>query len=72
MSDIVNLNKARKKRDAAARRAEADSNRIRFGQKKETREAIGKSRAADAKRLEGHRLDGDGARSDSDPSPVNH
>lgn len=65
MTDIVNLNKARKKRDAAARRAEADSNRLKFGERKIVRDALSKSRATDANRLDGHRLS-----ADLDPLPA--
>ena len=56
MSNLLNLNKARKTRDRKAQKAMADANALRFGQSKaqKEREKIQKSRADQA--LDGKRL----------------
>ena len=56
MSNLLNLNKARKTRDRKAQKATADANALRFGQSKaqKEREKIQKSRTDQA--LDGKRL----------------
>lgn len=57
MAEVVNLNKARKARDRAARRAEADANAARFGRTKAEKD-LEKARAdKSARDLEAHRRD---------------
>lgn len=59
MSEPVNLNKARKARERAARKAQADANAARHGQSKAER-LLAASREVQARaRLEAHRRDGD-------------
>ncbi|PCD02368.1 DUF4169 domain-containing protein [Sphingomonas spermidinifaciens] len=47
MGDLINLNRARKARAKAARTAEAEANRLKFGRSKaeRTAEALDKARA---------------------------
>ncbi|QFT60128.1 hypothetical protein FIU94_14960 [Sulfitobacter sp. THAF37] len=55
MSTPVNLNKIRKERDRAARKARADENAVKFGQTKAQKDAQ-KARAAQQDRdLDGHK-----------------
>ena len=55
MNTPVNLNKVRKKRARASKKAQADENAVRFGQSKSTKEAD-KARAEKAARhLDGHK-----------------
>lgn len=54
MADIIALNKARKARARAAKRAEADENAVKFGQSKAERNLL-TARAKKARRdLDGH------------------
>lgn len=57
MSDVVNLNKARKARDRDQARARAEANRAKFGRTKaeKARDAMATSRVA--KIVDGARLD---------------
>jgi hypothetical protein len=55
MSAPVNLNKLRKERDRAARKARADENAVQFGQSKAHKETL-KQRAEQSSRLhDGHK-----------------
>ena len=55
MSSPVNINKVRKERNRASRRARADENAVQFGQTKAQKEAL-KARAQQmARNLEGHK-----------------
>ena len=55
MSSPVNINKVRKERNRASRRARADENAVQFGQTKAQKEAL-KARAEQiARNLEGHK-----------------
>ncbi|MQP65202.1 DUF4169 family protein [Niveispirillum sp. SYP-B3756] len=57
MGEIVNLNRARKAKEKAARESQAAENRVKFGRTKAEKQ---KSRAEDeakARLLEGHKLD---------------
>ena len=65
-ADIVNLRQARKRRDKAARQAEADANRIKFGRTKHERDLARLTDAQSAKRLDGHLLEGTPGRTDGD------
>lgn len=57
MSRIINLRQARKQRDRATRRAEADANAARHGEAKPQRE-LRKARAEQAERNhQGHRIE---------------
>jgi hypothetical protein len=59
MAEVVNLNKARKTRDRAAKRAEADTNAVKFGRTKAER-TLEKARAdKTARDLDAHRREGD-------------
>ncbi|WP_411975150.1 DUF4169 family protein [Sulfitobacter faviae] len=55
MSQPINLNKARKARDLAARRAQADENALRFGRSKAEKEAARKSAAQAKASLDAHK-----------------
>lgn len=60
MADIVNLRQARKRKERAAKEAQAEANRVAFGRTKEERH-LGKARKdLEARRLEGHRLGEEG------------
>ncbi len=60
MAEIVNLNRARKDKARAERKAKAAENRVRFGRSKSEKTA-GTEQAAKAKRDHaGHRLEPDG------------
>lgn len=55
MSEIVNFNKARKARDRAAAKAQAETNRVKFGRSK-SEKASAKAEADRAVRsLDGHK-----------------
>lgn len=56
MGEIVNLRQARKRRARQAREAEAEANRAKFGVSTSVREAQARDGAAQAKKLDGHRL----------------
>ena len=57
MSQILNLNKARKARDKARRKAQANENAVKFGRNKadKSRDEAAVRRQRDT--LDGHRLD---------------
>ncbi|GGE24007.1 hypothetical protein GCM10011360_10640 [Primorskyibacter flagellatus] len=57
MAEIVNLNRFRKNRARAEKRAEADANAARHGQTKAERQQTEAEKAQAAKRLDGHRLE---------------
>lgn len=61
MSEIVNLNKARKARDRIAAKRTAEANRLSFGRTRAEREAARAARDRDAARLDGHKRDDDDA-----------
>jgi len=67
MAEIINLNKARKARAAAARKTQAASNRGKHGRSKADRSLTEaeKSRLSDT--LDAHRLDRSG---EDDPEPA--
>lgn len=54
-ADIVNLNKARKKKARAERATQAQENRVRFGQTKAERSKAAAERERIARELEGAR-----------------
>ena len=54
--EIVNLRKARKARDRAAREARAAENRIVFGRTRAEREMLEARNQRDTRLLDGHRL----------------
>jgi hypothetical protein len=55
MSKAINLNKARKERGSATRKAKADENSVKFGQSKAQKETL-KARAAQiARNLDAHK-----------------
>lgn len=66
-AEIVNLRKARKAKARSEAEARASENRIRFGRPKAERQAGDAEEALQARRLEGHRLEGPDA--DPDPKP---
>ena len=55
MSTPINLNKARKDRAKADKRAKADENARRFGRTKAEKQAEEKAEAAAARHLDGHK-----------------
>lgn len=55
MSTPINLNKVRKERARASRKARADENAVRFGQSKATKESLRTRAEKDARALEGHK-----------------
>ena len=57
MAEIINLNRARKARDKAASKREAQSNRIAFGRTKQEREAAAVTDLRAKTHLDGHRLE---------------
>ena len=59
MGEVVNLRRARKRRDRAHAAKEADGNRIAFGRAKSERALSEAERALAERRLEGHRLGDD-------------
>ena len=58
MADIINLNKARKARDKAAKTARADQNRVTYGQKKSEKSIIRNDLLKQTRELDDHKLDG--------------
>lgn len=56
MTDIINLNRARKKRKRAAKDAKAAENRVAFGRTKAERREADHARARRAAELDGTRL----------------
>ena len=59
MGEIVNLNRARKDRDKAAKTARAATNRVAHGRTKAERTASERERDRAANLLEGHRREKD-------------
>ncbi|HLH47913.1 MAG TPA: DUF4169 family protein [Roseiarcus sp.] len=57
MGEIVSLRQTRKREAKAAAEDLAAANRLAFGRSKEERRRLKAEREAQAKRLEGHRLD---------------
>lgn len=57
MAEIINLNRARKARDKAASKRQAETNRLTFGRSKLERETTQKQADRDKAHLDGHRLD---------------
>lgn len=60
MTKVVNLRQARKARQRREKEAAAEANRARFGRSKGERQESDRSRAADNRHHEGHRLEEDG------------
>ncbi|RBP18383.1 uncharacterized protein DUF4169 [Roseiarcus fermentans] len=60
MGDIVNLRRARKRRDRERESAAAAENRVVFGTPKAERRRIEAEREAGDRRLDGHKLEPDG------------
>lgn len=59
MAELVNLNKAKKARDRAERRAKADENAVKFGRSRAEKETE-RARAAKARALlDAHKRDGE-------------
>ncbi|KZX94066.1 MULTISPECIES: DUF4169 family protein [unclassified Sulfitobacter] len=59
MSAPINLNKIKKERNRASRRARADENAVQFGQTKAQKDLLRARAEQIARNLEGHRLDTD-------------
>lgn len=57
MTDVINLNKARKARDKRAAKAVAAENRVRFGQAKPARERDAQAAERTKQDLDGKKLD---------------
>lgn len=57
MAEVVNLNRARKKRARATDKAKAAENRVAFGRTKAEKEAAAIERERAAKLLDGHERD---------------
>ncbi len=57
MGELVNLNRARKARDRAARAAQADANRVAFGRTRAERVAADAERARQEDALDGAKLE---------------
>ena len=68
--EIVNLRKARKARDRAAREARAAENRIAFGRPRAERDALHARAELETRRLEGHRLADAPAQEEEAPPPA--
>ena len=58
MGELINLNKARKARDKATAKRNADTNRAAHGRTKAERQATDTARDRDASRLDAHKRDG--------------
>ena len=56
-SKVVNLRQARKQRERAARRREAEANRQHYGRTRAEREQAARDAEAKARHLDGHWLD---------------
>jgi len=54
MSAPINLNKVKKERNRASRKARADENSVQFGQKKDQKEVLKERLAQIARNLEAH------------------
>lgn len=59
--EIVNLRQVRKQKARAAKEAQAEANRLRFGQSKAQRETTASLRVLQEKRFDGNRRTDDGA-----------
>lgn len=57
MSNVINLNKARKAKERSAAEKLAAENRIRFGRSKDEKQRERNQTAEAAKKLDGHKLD---------------
>lgn len=57
MGELINLNKARKARDKAVAKRDAEANRAAHGRSKAERQAADTARDRDAARLDGHKRD---------------
>lgn len=57
MSEIINLNKARKAREKAAEKAKAAENRTVFGQSKTVKDLAAARREKAQRELDGHKRD---------------
>jgi hypothetical protein len=57
MAEIVNLKLARKRRDRAEKEQVAEQNRQKFGRTKADREKDAATKAIEAKKLDGHKLE---------------
>lgn len=55
MSRIVNLNKARKARDTAKKRSQADENAVKFGRTKAEKQRESAQSGLEKARLDGHK-----------------
>ncbi len=55
MTEPVNLNKARKARERATRKARADENALKFGRSKAEKQALKARGAQTARNLDGHK-----------------
>ena len=59
MAEIINLNKARKIRDKAAKEEQAIQNRVSFGQKKSDKAATKGENLKQSRKLDRHKLEDD-------------
>ena len=59
MSKVVNLNRFRKEKSRADKRAQADANAAKFGRTKADRQLTEAQRDKDARTLDGHKRDRD-------------
>jgi hypothetical protein len=57
MSNVVNLNRARKARDKAGKKAKADENAVKFGRTKAEKSQDKATRNLQARKLDGHLRD---------------
>ena len=64
MSNVTNLGKFRKKKERENKKAKAEENRIRFGLKKEQRDARTQEEDRSQRQFDGHRLN-----KEDDPDP---
>ena len=56
MAEIINLNRARKTRDKATAKRQAEANRLSFGRTKQERNATDKAQTRADQHLDGHKL----------------
>ena len=59
MADVINLNRARKKKRAAEKVKAAETNRAKFGRTKAEKSGEKSDRMKEERSLDGHRLDED-------------
>lgn len=57
MGDVINLNKFKKRKRKTERESKAAQNRLKHGESKAERALREKREAAEAKKLDGHKLD---------------